>query len=932
MEKKILVVFALCVLALLVGIFSTPRFLNKDTVKDELMGSFKEATGLNLEIQGDAVMKTFPTPHIEINSVYVHNAQGAASPFLLSIRLVEIWPSLHSMFGGKLRISRIQVSGVDVELERLSDGKMNWQETVPDQGDETVSAPVDTDAESIFDYTRFNVTDGYLRFIDSAAGVNQEFKDVSINLINGIEHKSTNLDMSVNYYDRIFNIKGSIKNFWHAIYTGEVPASLFIKSGKSEIAYDGQIGLKNKKFLIKGNAHLKTDDAVPWIYLFSNGKERSVSAGTDYKPLPLIAKSEITTENEKITLPEIALEGAIIKGKMHAVITQPYQVNLTAAIDSLDLEALSNSGLFDNKNSTNNQQSKDVVIKDMSMTPSKSYLNLLGLSADIKCADIFYNHQHLRDTHIQFDMSQEEMSISLADSLFPGNSRVVFTGIGKEGFNGFTLEGEIDAAGDDFSEMAKVLKPKGLSIPSQDFKRFRLKTNAVISSKEIRLSELAARIENIAVVGGVIAHLDDRTTLEASLRIGGLNLDHFAELWGLHEWRTSFLDNMPGEKSDGFLARWLKRLGYDMKLNLLLEQYVLNGSVRDKSELEIVANMGKISFNKIKASYNGTELSGAVSIDVTAPLPKVDIKVTADSIDLDTFLGNKPTATAAKPIFPVMNASGYRDRWSHSQIDFHWLELFNGTYHFKFGRFKDGLVSADNVDIQGGVEDRTLNIDAITGFMFGAEIAGKAVITGGKIPSVNMAANVVSLDIEQLVPFIPVLRGIVGKYNLSLRLDTSGINIASWIANLEGTIGFGGRDVTVNGFNLPGVVRVVSYVRTVADILDVIKRAWPGGDTQFSSVEGQWTVSGGVMKTANSRLRNDLADVLLAGAVDLVNWRTDDQMIFSLKALDYAHPPTMTVQFLGDLDKPEMSLDTRSLEEYITNKTSQRMLEQYGTQ
>jgi AsmA protein len=312
---------------------------------------------------------------------------------------------------------------------------------------------------------------------------------------------------------------------------------------------------------------------------------------------------------------------------------------------------------------------------------------------------------------------------------------------------------------------------------------------------------------------------------------------------------------------------------------------------------------------------------------------------------MDTFLGNapispSPAVNAAPPaaalpvtstVIPTKPDSSTSDRWSHKEIDFHWLELFNAVYHLKIGRFKDGLVQAGNVDLQGTIQDRNLNIDAVTAFIFGAEVAGKATITGGKIPGVNMAANIVSLDIEQIVPFIPVLRGIVGKYNLSIRLDTSGINMASWVTNLEGTLGVGGRDVVVNGFNLPGVIRVVTYVRTVADILNVIKRAWPGGDTAFSSLEGQWNISAGVMKTANARLRNDQADVTLAGEVDLVNWKTQDQMVFSLKALDFAHPPTMTLEFIGDLDKPEMSLDTRSLEEYITNKTSEKMLEQYGT-
>ena len=171
-----------------------------------------------------------------------------------------------------------------------------------------------------------------------------------------------------------------------------------------------------------------------------------------------------------------------------------------------------------------------------------------------------------------------------------------------------------------------------------------------------------------------------------------------------------------------------------------------------------------------------------------------------------------------------------------------------------------------------------------------------------------------------------------GKYNLSLRLDTSGINMLSWISSLEGSVGLGGENVNIHGFNLAGVIHAVAYVRTVADILNVVRRAFPGGDTMFTNIEGQWSMAAGVIKTANSKLTNDQADGILSCQVDLVNWKIETSISLLLKSLDAAHPPGMVITFSGNLDKPDTELDTRSLEEYVTKRTSRQMLDEYGIQ
>ena len=90
-------------------------------------------------------------------------------------------------------------------------------------------------------------------------------------------------------------------------------------------------------------------------------------------------------------------------------------------------------------------------------------------------------------------------------------------------------------------------------------------------------------------------------------------------------------------------------------------------------------------------------------------------------------------------------------------------------------------------------------------------------------------------------------------------------------------------------------------------------------------------ISSGILKMPNMQLFNNEANGVMSADIDLINWRCEGRVTFGLSSLDKTVPPTITVNFSGNFDKPDLALDTRSLEQYVTNKTSERMLQQYGT-
>jgi uncharacterized protein involved in outer membrane biogenesis len=868
-------------------------------------------TGLDIDIQGDVTVVSYPSPHVVINFLDVHSPPEASAPFMLEVKMLEAWPSILGLLHGQLSIDKINVRGVDVELERMKSDEMSWKESTLS----SASPPAASD-HSVFKTSELTVSDATLRYTNTPANSVMEFDNIAMS-VRGTGNGDKNFQLNMRYLDKPVSASGHIGDISQLISTGIVPASFNIKSGKNFLSYDGDFGIKDKHPVLKGKLNFGADDIVPLTALLTNSSQKI----SDHKALPVKISSDVSSSGDKILLPNIVLDGDVIKGNAQATLTSGTNVDIKAVLDTFDLETLEASTLFDMSQAPETTSKGGETSASL---PSKSIFDSLVFNGDIKIADTIYNGQHIKNTQINFDETKGEFNIPQISASLPGDSRIVFAGIGKQGYLGFIWEGEIDGSGSDFAKMVGLFKTKGFALPPEDFKRFRFKANAALSTKDMRFSEIAARIENIEVLGGIIATFGERTKVGAALRIGGLNLDHFITLWGIEEWRNSLMQEDLAHKKEIYISQWLKQLNYDVLLNTSLEQTVLQGKLRDRVELKLEASKNNLVLKNLKTTFNGTQLSGDIGINVSQDAPKFNLDLTADTLDVNSFFGIAPAAVAPE------QTQTNKERWTHEQFDFHWLGMVNSDFHFKTGNLKYGTFEAQDAEIKGNVKEHTLTVDSLSGTTMGASIAAKSVITGGKIPTVSVAASLRNVNMEQMIYIFPGLQGITGNYNMTMNLSTNGTDTLSWISNLSGMIALGGRDITIHGFNMLGIISAINYVRTVADILDVVKRAWPGGNTLFSTLQGELVATNGVLKPSNLKLLSPYSDGMVDGQFDLVNWRTQSSITFLIKSLDPVHPPKMVVSYAGDMDAPDRALDTRSLEQFVTNKTSEKLLNQYG--
>lgn len=954
-DKRLMVAgLGLAMLALILFL-TLPALVDTNAIQNQIKASFKSSTGLDLEIQDGMEVSIFPSPHVTVKNLYVANIPGASSSFLLSIRSMDMKLHTTSLFSANPTADSVVLDGVVMQIERMKSGRFNWQEikqyTAKNAVKDTELSPrmeiidnddvgqlalarqfVDIDSliQGLIRVSNIKVLNAELHYTDSPAGIVTHYNDIKFDFVNDRSAKIAKLAGGLYYGGFPASISVELNDIEESYKRKTTSAKVRLESEQTFFEYEGDIGFADT-LSMKGKTVFESPNLAQWIKLLNEKAGVSVKLPAGAKSIPVKLSSSVATEGKNILLPEIAVEGGIFSGKLAAIIKPPVNIEIKGTLDSIDMDSIVASGLFTSsfskqaKKADGTTSSDDGDTVSLNMLAQKSFWSYITIGVSIKVADVSYNKQRIKKGLIEFDMADGDMAISQISGSFPGESKLLFTGLGKESYQGFMVDGQLDGSGENFVDMIAFFRTSNAASLPKDFKRFRFKTNMVLSSKELRLTELSSRVENMAFVGGIITTFEDIVKVQAAIRMGGVDVDRLMQSWGVNKFIASlYNEDMSTVKADDELSQWLRSVAYDLDVRVSAEQFTLHGKPQEKGKIRASVTKNKLMLTELEIVYDGTQFGGKASLDVSGKLPYADIDLSMDTIDLTSQAGQKSWVFDASADGTAQKG---KRSWSRQGISFSWMDFLNANMHFRIGHIRNGEFEATSLDIKAAIEDRTLTLPAVAGSLLGAQFTGKGFIKNGKIPSLSLTGDLINLDVNHLTGFMPALAGLSGRVNSQMRLNTSGIDVYTWLYNMQGTILLSSRDATIDGFNLPGIVNAVGYVRTVADILDAVKRAFPGGSTVFNVMDGEISMGNGVMKIPTSSLRNDLAEGEFVGQVDLMNWKMVGKLSLAITYLDRVTPPKMAISYRGNLDEIEKELDTSLLEQYVANKTSEKLLQ-----
>ncbi len=323
----------------------------------------------------------------------------------------------------------------------------------------------------------------------------------------------------------------------------------------------------------------------------------------------------------------------------------------------------------------------------------------------------------------------------------------------------------------------------------------------------------------------------------------------------------------------------------------------------------------RYNLTDINAVFGPTSLVGALDINMGGSVPDISGKIQAASIPLDDLLGAKKSGASKSS----------SDRWSKKAIDLSWmnsmaLDLGLSAKQITYGSWNFAQPSTQ-LKISGG----TLNAQNLKAGVFGGNATLNATIKAGASKGAPLSMSVKSdMDSIALESLVRALSGSnklrsSGTVNFDMDVNASGASSHALVNALGGSAKLRGSNVVIKGFDLPKMAEALGgrdKLRSLASGL--VSGAVSGGQTKFDSVNGDYTITNGVVKIDSMKMDSDSAVVDSTGNADLPKWYVDTTHSISLKTVPDMKPLSATIK--GPLNRPLNSLGKGVYEDYLQQK------------
>ena len=119
------------VVLVVVALVAVPFFISADFLKTQLVAQVKKSTGRDLLIEGKTSLSLFPTIAVHAENVTLGNPAGFKSEYFAQIGVLEVGAALQPLLAGDLHITGVKLDAATLNLEKLADGRSNWQFGIP---------------------------------------------------------------------------------------------------------------------------------------------------------------------------------------------------------------------------------------------------------------------------------------------------------------------------------------------------------------------------------------------------------------------------------------------------------------------------------------------------------------------------------------------------------------------------------------------------------------------------------------------------------------------------------------------------------------------------------------------------------------------------------------------------------------------------------
>ncbi|MDE3016754.1 MAG: AsmA family protein [Pseudomonadota bacterium] len=868
-------------------------FIDARDYRARIIQAIKAETGRDATIKGKVSVWLLPLPTIYVPNVQLRDVPGNAPS--VSVEMMKLRVPVAALFSNHLRVSAIVLQSPKIDLARAADHRIHWDWLNPRLFKVLLGAG---NADAPLSIT---LKDGVITYQDENNG-----KGVTAGNVNAVITVDHTLAA-----DGDFTLGGHMLRA--DIHTRSAPPPAtpltadFYADGKHALQWNGLIDLSGSIPKIQGKIVFSVDDALSLV--------QNKSPGNQPGGLPLALTGDWSQEGDDITLANLRFKGLGSEGTGKASLAwkgwQPFfaadvhfsafdysqwKTLLTAAVMPADVATAEN----DNDN------------------PLPAHMQLsLHLAAD----RLLVGAQVWKNASLSADLAEASVTINQFNVALPGESTFTLFGIISRGATGgLRFEGDMETGGQSLRRMLTAFDASASGLPEAGFGVFHVRSNLFISSEQMRLSEADMKLSDLHLIGGLVAYFDVRKPrVEADIKLKDINFDYFRNVWRARQQKKAGQppaeDVLTIDKGKSF--DWLKSLQATVDFKVAVDGFTFLDRKGSNATFRLFARQGEFGIYDIRFHYPDGTTEASFDLNVTNDQPAMNVMLNTRKIDTGYFsvnpLSGKEKTADTPPVSTDVKI------WPTALIDMSWMEGVSGNFDLSIGTLTHGALSFGDFKLQARLKNDLLTLQNCNFTYWQGRWSVLGSIYGGAVPGVAVSFTLFNAELHDILHRLIGRDNISGRVSVSGTLNTSGVNVLSWVSQADAKLVIAARGVSVGGVNLQGVVHAVSVSRTAADVFNNANRALVDGSSIFD-VDGNINVEGGIMGTPGITLKSGAIIGNLTGEARLVPWTMDMSTLFQFPAMTSDTIPTMTIQLVGPIGAPALKTDTSSLEAYVTKR------------
>lgn len=664
-------------------------------------------------------------------------------------------------------------------------------------------------------------------------------------------------------------------------------------------------------------------------------------------------KGKIFIANKILSFPEISIDSKSIKGKIDgeiiftSVAEKDTDILIKGDFDKIDIDSLTSEKSEDEKEGYidyYSYNSHNVKLDDFNFNMPKKISSRL----EIKSKEIIYLQNSIKDLFIDIEYFANIISISPLKLTLPGDSKLEFLGSIKHNGVRPSLEGELKIHGSDFRQLLVWLDPELSVIPKDIMKYFILTSDIDMNPNRLNMPGIYFSVDRFLATGDFsLRSVKNSNVIKLDLKADKINFDKYNLTSYLKNFAYKFLNNVG--KQDLEVSK-LKVMRNNIILNVELSNILFNNNKIEDIEFSSSIVPGLFNLPYINVSSEKANLKASLIVDLNKAKPNLNLNIYSNNFDMssiidvdsendkkldiealeeneeeeiiDKFLENSKDKQKSDHDLKEAKEEKVDKKkftWSNEKFNNFGLGMFEGNIKVFLKQFKNGKNSFSNLQLDSVIDKKVLKIKNLGFNYYGGAVLVKGSISLLSNPVVAMSFVARNVETYFVAKNISEDFNMKGKLYVQGSLNSSGNTPYEFIKNLSSTLAFRGRNIVIEGFDIDRIIYTLPSLYSALDMQEVVKKSMSSGFTEFTVLDGKLFVDNMIIRSKNIDVRTNRSAGLFSGNAELGGFTMKGVAHMNFMPDAYSRI-NLILKVQGDMLSPEVDVDTKELEDYITEK------------